>query len=167
MKVTAFFLLFYAEMIRTEIIAFIWIHLPNLLRKSVLITFTTNKEKLAQDIKDPTLFCALLRNHYLPCTLPRFSVVRLNKFWSSKYDVRKKHNQKLSTSSKYDGKILLMFSASFRRNIIVVVQGWYRVLYVKYFISSLNTFAILPEITLQTYCKRRNNIWKKNISDLW
>ena len=60
MKVTAFFLLFYAETIRTKTITFIRIHLQNLLRKSALVTFTTNQEKLVQDIKDTALFRVLL-----------------------------------------------------------------------------------------------------------
>ena len=59
MKVAAFFLLFYAETIRTKIITFIRIHLQNLLRKSALVTFTTNQEKLVQDIKDTVLFRVL------------------------------------------------------------------------------------------------------------
>ena len=60
MEVAAFSLLFYAETIRTKIIAFTRIHLPNLLRKSALVIFTTNQEKLVQDIKDTALFRVLL-----------------------------------------------------------------------------------------------------------
>ena len=60
MKVTVFFLLFYAETIRTKIIAFIRIHLRNLLEKSASVTFTTKQEKLVQDIKDTALFRVLL-----------------------------------------------------------------------------------------------------------
>ena len=86
-----------------------------------------------------------------------------NTLWKYKTHNKKSTFSGVAKSSKYDGKKMLMFLTSLRKDIIVVVQGWYKVLYVKYFISSLNTFAFLPETTLQTYCKGRNKIWKKII----
>ena len=80
------------KLVKTKIMAFIRVHLRNLLRKSALVTFSTNQEKLVQDIKDTALIRVLLLNHYLPCTLPHFSVIRLNRYCSSKYDVPQKHN---------------------------------------------------------------------------
>ena len=60
MKVTVFFLHFYAETIRIKIIAFIEIHLPNLHRKSTSVSFTIKQDKLVQDIKDTVLFSVFL-----------------------------------------------------------------------------------------------------------
>ena len=67
------------KLVKTKIMAFIRIYLRNLLRKSALVTFSTNQEELVQDIKDTALIRVLLLNHYLPCTLPHFSVIRLNR----------------------------------------------------------------------------------------
>ena len=60
MKVAVFFLHFYAETIRTKIIAFIQIHLPDLHRKRTSVSFTIKQDKLVQDIKDTALFCIFL-----------------------------------------------------------------------------------------------------------
>ena len=80
---------------------FIWIHLRNLHRKSTSVTFTTKQDKLVQDIKDTALFRVLLWNHYLPCILPHFWVVRLNRFNSAQVNMMclkntTKNNQKVT-----------------------------------------------------------------------
>ena len=99
MKVTTFLMPLYGATIRTEVIALIEYILSNLLRKIALVIFTTNQEKLTQNIKDTALFRVLLSIHYLPCTPSYFWVIRLNRFYSSKYDVPQKHknyNQKIT-----------------------------------------------------------------------